>query len=207
MQLLNILFHSLDTLVQAGEPVKTILISGIMTTLTCLFVMLIGIAVEHIEQLELRLLNRVLPSKTALFIEDRLTFPGTMLHECAHAFFAWLTGAQVLKVKLLVFFNAHKLGEVLYRPRGTRVQQAVQMAFASCAPVIMGILELSAIIKIWQYFQPTRGIKLLLIYLFICIFNHMSMSDADVKGYLRGLAVLYPVIFLIYYAIRLYAFR
>ena len=203
----KIIFEFLDTLVNASEPLKTILISWILSIMTCTSVILIGAGVEKLEQLEFKALNAIFSKKMALFIEDRLTFPGTMLHECSHVLFAWITGAKIQKVRLLTFFDAHRLGYVIFAPRGNKLQRRVQLAFSSSAPVIMGITELSVIIKIWTYFDLTFGWKCLLVYLFISIFNHMSMSVADIKNYCRGLISVFPVVFLIFYAIRFYAFR
>ena len=207
MQLLDILFHALDELVDVGEPYKTLLISGIVTTLTCISVMLIGILSERIERVEYRLLRNMFTHKAVITILEYLTFPGVMLHECAHALFAWFTGAQINKVRLLVFFNAHKLGEVIYTPRGNKLQRSVQMSFTSCAPVIMGLIELSIIVYVLHTCVIALWLKILLIYLFICILNHMSMSELDVRGYLRGMLIVYPVLFLVFYAIRLYVYR
>lgn len=201
------LFRALDSLIQVGEPYKTLLISGIVTTLTCLSVIIIGLLIERLQRLEMKLLRNVFSNNLSVFIIDRVTFPGTMLHECAHALFAWFTGAQVQRVKLLTFFNAHTLGEVIYAPRGNKLQQHVQMTFTSCAPVIMGIIELSILAKLFQTFIFPFWLSFLLSYLFICILNHMSMSDVDIKCYLRGLIFVFPILFLFSYAARLWLYR
>jgi len=204
---MNSYFKFLNNILIANEPVKSIIISLIVSTTICISVLVIGFLIEKLEYIEVFILRKIVKSsKRAIFIEDRLTFPGTMLHEMAHAFFAWLTGAQIQKIRLLKFFDAHKLGEVLYCPKGTKLQRCFQMSATSCAPVIMGLIELNLLIKLWSIYTNSY-IHALIIYLFICIFNHMSMSDADIKGYLTGMKYLYPVIFLICYAIRIYIYR
>lgn len=93
----------LDAVIQTEEPLKTILISFVMSILTCVSVIIIGAGIEKIQKLEIKLLMHFMSPKKALFIADRLTFPGTMLHEIAHALIAWTTGAVIQKIKLLTF--------------------------------------------------------------------------------------------------------
>lgn len=196
-----------DAVIQTEEPLKTILIAFIMAVITCVSVIIIGAGIEKIQKLEIKLLMHFMSPKKALFIADRLTFPGTMLHEIAHALIAWITGAVIQKIKLLTFFDAHRLGYVYFCPRGNRVQQYFQLSIVSCAPVLLGMIELNVIYSIYTSIIAPLWLQILLIYLFISILNHMTMSTADVKNYCRGLIVVLPVVFLVFYFIRLIAFR
>lgn len=203
----NRIFHFFDKLIPVTEPLQSVLISLVLTIITCISVILIGAGVEKLEQLEIKGLKILFKSKTAVFIINRLTFPGTILHECAHAAFAWATGAKVEKIKLLTFFDAHCLGYVYFSPRGNKLQQRFQLAISSCAPVFVGLTTLSIIIKLWIYFNPSSGWKCLLVYSFISVFNHMSMSEPDIKNYCKGLVGVFPILFLLFYAIRFYCYR
>lgn len=201
------LLRMFDAVIQTEEPLKTILIAFIMAVITCVSVIIIGAGIEKIQKLEIKLLMHFMSPKKALFIADRLTFPGTMLHEIAHALIAWITGAVIQKIKLLTFFDAHRLGYVYFCPRGNRVQQYFQLSIVSCAPVLLGMIELNVIYSIYTSIIAPLWLQILLIYLFISILNHMTMSTADVKNYCRGLIVVLPVVFLVFYFIRLIAFR
>lgn len=184
---------------QIGAPYKGLLCAWIAAILVSAAVIFVGFLIERFEQIELKFFSGLFGSKIGLIIEDRLTFPGTMLHEIAHALFAWMTGAKLTKVKLLTFFDSHRLGYVNFSTQGTLFQQYVQLSLASCAPVIMGWLELRTIMMILTNMTTTTPVKVLLIYLFISIFNHMSMSDQDIKNYVKGLTRIFPLIYIICY--------
>ena len=205
--MLDFLMELLENLIVAEEPVKTILISFVLTIIACVSVIIIGAAVEKLEIFEMKFLSKLTSPKKALFIEDRLTFPGTILHECAHAVTAWATGAKVTKVKFLTFFDAHKLGCVYFQPRGNMLQQRFQLSLTSCAPVLVGMSALNLLMYINTAIAMPWYFRALSIYLMISIFNHMTMSTADIKNYLRGLISVFPVVFLIFYAVRLFNYR
>lgn len=202
------LLNLFDVIIQTDEPLKTILIAAAMSIITCVSVIIIGAGIEAFQRLELKILTKFVSPKAAIFIEDRLTFPGTMLHEIAHALIAWLTGVIVQKIKLLTFFDAHRLGYVYFCPRGNRVQQYFQLSVVSCAPVLLGMTELNVLhyINTHVLLMPLY-MRILIIYLFISILNHMTMSTADIKNYCRGLIVVFPVVTLVFYFIRLFAYR
>lgn len=191
----------LENLIPYDGSLQTLLISIIMAVTVCMSVIVTGAGIESIEKLEFKLLTRCMSPKKAIFVENRLTFPGTMLHETAHALLAWLTGAVIVKMRLLTFFDAHRLGYVCFRPRGNRIQRCFQLSIASCAPVLLGLIELQVL---WRYiFITDSWLRALLIYLFISIFNHMSMSTKDIKNYCKGLVIVLPVMTLVFYFIQL----
>ena len=60
-------------------------------------VIVIGVIVNKIEQIQIRLLSKVFGIRVAEFICNRLLFLGTVVHELAHALFAFISGAKVTK--------------------------------------------------------------------------------------------------------------
>ena len=123
-----------------------------------------------------------------------LTFPGVMIHEISHALFAKLSGAKVCAVHLYKP-DGGSLGSVDIQPKGGAFACAIQMAVSSCAPVITGLM--SEIILV--YVIKNKNLSLIatigLIYLAVSIFAHMDMSLVDVKNYIMGIVVIYPIIF------------
>lgn len=200
----NALLDLLNQIIIAPEPWKTLLISFVATIITCVSVIAIGFVIEKLENLEYRLLTKSLSQQKALFVMDRLTFPGTILHELSHALFAWATGAKVQKIKMITFFDSHRLGYVNFQPCGKKSQQRIQLALTSCAPVLTGIIALHIILLLFpSAVAPWH--QVLLVYLFISIFNHMSMSNQDIKNYLRGLVSVFPIMMIFFYAVRLFS--
>ena len=199
----QILLKFLDDIIIGPEPIKTISIALAATIIMCVSVIIIGFIIDKLERLELRLFTKIFSEQKAVFIVDRLTFPGTMLHELSHALFAWATGAHVKKVKMLTFFDSHRLGYVNFQPTGKKSQQRIQLALTSCAPVLMGMIELHILILLIQT-TVSIWLQILLMYLFISILNHMSMSEQDIKNYLKGLLSVFPIIMLFCYATRLF---
>lgn len=199
----NMLLDFLNQIVIAPEPWKTLSISFIATIITCVSVIFVGFIIEKVESLEYKLLTKSLSQQKALFIIDRLTFPGTVLHELSHALFAWATGAKVNKIKLVTFFDSHRLGYVNFQPCGKKSQQRIQLALTSCAPVLTGTIALHVIwLLLPSAIAPWH--QILLIYLFISILNHMSMSNQDIKNYVRGLITVFPIMMVFFYAVRLF---
>ena len=118
-------------------PINYGILSIITGTVSFMLFPFFGYIINEFEEMEIRVLARIFGMNFALFIADRLTFIGTITHECAHAFFAWLFGAKVGEVKLLTFHHRNELGHVRYFPRGNIIMQHLQMFFTSCAPVIV----------------------------------------------------------------------
>ncbi len=199
----QLLLNFLNDVIIAPEPIKTIFVALAATIISCAFVIIVGYIIDRLERLEFKLITKISSEKKAIFIVERLTFPGTMLHELAHALFAWATGAKIKKVKLLTFFDAHRLGYINFQPTGKKSQQRIQMTLTSCAPVLMGFLEIHILILLLKT-AVAPWEQVLLIYLIVSIINHMSMSEQDVKNYLRGLIAVFPILLLFFYATRLF---
>ena len=160
---------------------------------------LIGWIINKLETLELTGLTRAFGAKLASFICNRLTIIGVIVHEFAHAFFATITGAKVTKISVLDIFKGDQLGHVEFVMQGNKFQQAFQAVFASCAPVIVGLICSHLLIS--NLVSGTLGWQGYLIdgFLLISILNHTSMSDADIDIYKTGLKIVVPVTFFILY--------
>lgn len=168
-------------------------------------VVILGRFIDYLELAQMKLISKWVGFKWASFVCNRLTFPGIVLHELSHAFFIWVTGGEVTKVRLLAFGNDGKLGYVNFCTRGTKLQISCQMAFGSCAPVLVGMLaEYLLLLVIFTWELPLYS-HIILWYMVISIFDHMSMSSVDMKNYLRGMLIVYPVMVTVVMA-KLYFF-
>lgn len=191
------LIHTLTEKIPVKAPFNTLIGVFVLTLIFSLSVIIIGTLIQKLKDLEFESLSNHVGTKFASFIVYRLTFPGTIIHEFAHATFAFITGAKVNKIQC---FSLKKdtFGYVEYSTRGSKVQQMMQHSITACAPVVVGIIILPIFIGFIPSSEPI-WLKILFIYLSISMFNHMNMSSADIKNYLKGLPVLFMVIFAINY--------
>ena len=181
-----------------SEPTRTIILALITTILIITSVIIIGVLIEKLEQIEMKILSKFFGIKLTNFICNRLTFIGVIVHEYSHALFATLAGAKVTEIKCFEFNNYGRLGHVTYTLQGNRVQQALQYSLCSCAPVVTGLTLESILLKIMFTTPNLPTWSLVLIwYLFISVLNHMSMSSSDIKNYCKGLWIIAPVTFII----------
>lgn len=167
-----------------------LLVSGIIATVAMLFAILVGLGIEK--------LNRVLigKSKVMQFVLNRIMFVGTVFHELSHALFAVLTGAKVLKIKCFTLFDKTRLGYVEFAYCGKRLKQALQASFISCAPVMTGFITVPLFFKLGL---AGYGIlwSLLFFYISLSILVHMKMSKTDLKLYLKGAVLTFPLLTLV----------
>ena len=184
--------------------IVAIIVAVILTAVLYGALPLIGWLINKFESFELMWLTKAFGSKVASFICNRLTIIGVIVHEFAHAFFAKITGAEVTKISVLDLFKGNQLGHVDFVTRGNKFQQAFQAVFASCAPVIVGLIFSHLLIL--NLTSGTLGWQGYLIdaFLLISILNHTSMSDADINIYKTGLKIVVPItLFVIYFFIVL----
>ena len=174
----------------------------IVTTIICVSVIIIGYLVNKVEQWQLHLMSDKVGSKIASFICNRVTFPGTIIHELSHALFALLTGAKVLEVKCFEMFAHGRLGHVKFAMVGTKLKRMVQLSFVSCAPVIVGLILEYILIKVIFTYELSLGIQIFLWYMMVSIADHMSMSSVDIKNYLKGLILVFPMIMVVMLAVK-----
>lgn len=186
-----------------SEPAKSILICSILTIITLMSVIVIGYLIEKLEYAQINFLSKIFGIKIALFFTNYVTFVGTVIHEYSHALFAMLSGAKVTKIRCFEIFNKERLGSVEFYMTGGKIRQRIQLAFTSCAPVVMGLIIESILIKILMLNPDMHvGFKVLIWYFIISVGDHMSMSDVDIKNYCKGLVVLVPFTFVMFYLFR-----
>jgi len=187
--------HLLKLFLLLPYPISIIAYSIVITVLFFLFIIPItGRIFNKLEEWEIRGFNRFINPKITLFIANRLTLPGVIVHEYSHAIFAKLTGAIVNKISVFDIFHKGMLGHVDFSLTGGKIKQSLQLTLTSCAPIIMGFMVL---IVLSFGVLPTcknLGEILLIIYLIISIVNHLSMSPQDIMLYRRGLMVTVVVV-------------
>lgn len=168
----------------------------------------IGSLVNYIELIQMELMMHVMPRKVAFIVCNYVTFIGTVLHETAHAFVGFITGAKITEFKPLEISKSGRLGHVSFKTRGSKAKQAFQLSMTSCAPTLSGLIWCYVLLRtLINHSLPWSG-RLLLIYLLISIFDHMSMSDVDVKNYMKGMLVVFPItMFIMFGLVHLYVAR
>lgn len=196
------MFEAVDSFVESldlgiSNLAKDLIVSGIITFIITASVLVIGALVNKLEQWQMQMIARKSGPKMAHFICNRLTFPGTIIHELSHALFVILTGAHLIKVKCFEVFKKGQLGHVEFGLVGGQCKQRMQMALISCAPVLIGLLLEYVIIRVNLTKDFEWYIHVLLWYLAISIADHMSMSSVDIKNYLRGLIFVFPMIMIV----------
>lgn len=171
-------------------------VSATLSFILVILVILIGHLIDKLEQCQLRILSDTVGAKIAYFICNRLTFIGTIIHELSHALFVILTGAILRKVCLLQISSDGTLGHVEFALYGPKWKQCCQLSIISCAPVFVGLLLEYILIRTVLFHELGFGVELFLWYLIISILDHMSMSNVDIKNYLKGMIIVYPMIFI-----------
>lgn len=173
------------------QLVECISLSAIIFVLLALVGYIIGLIKKYITLF----LDNILGTKLTLFIINRLTFIGTIHHELAHALLAFLSGAKIVKIKLLEF-KGNNLGSVQYIPRGNIITKSVQHTLSAYAPVICGFITELVLWMYWN-FSENVWLNILKIYLMFSIFIHMTMSKQDIQMCLKGLPICIVLIALV----------
>ena len=158
-------------------------------------VIIIGTALNYLEKAEIKLLGSIVGTKASNAIVQRLTFIGTITHECAHAVIALITGCKIVEFKPLILFNKNNNGElghvkVAFKPGAIG---NAKMSLVSCAPVFVN-LALAWLTYTKMFIGGSIVMKIIAVYLMISFINHASMSPVDTKNYLRGAAVILIII-------------
>lgn len=184
-----------------------LLTAFLITALIFLSVIIIGWAINKLENLQIRFLSKIVKRETAVNICNYATFPGVCLHELAHAVMAWLTGAKVVEICFFALGDDGRLGYVSYAPRGSKLQQKFQIAATSCAPVLFGLQFLILLVFLLCTVQLPWYSYIAGWYVAISVLDHMSMSSVDIKCYVKSMFIFLPLIFIISYVIILFAYR
>lgn len=177
---------------------SNVIIALINTLILIMAVPLIGIAIDYLNKLILGFIQNIFGRKIAYIFANRITFIGTVHHELAHALFAVITGAKIIKINL---FKAQgdTLGSVVFNTRGNHLLKSIQLTMTSIAPVILGIV--SEYLLITKVVSNINNMVLLWIiyYVIISILLHMTMSTQDIKNALRGLPICTIIIYILLY--------
>lgn len=178
---------------QTDSILQCIGVSVKATFFALIFILVLGFIASALERLINLILGGVLGSGFTLLFCNYLTFPGTILHELSHALAATITGA---KVKEISFFDLGvSLGHVTYITRGPKFMKSLQDSFTACAPIISGSLALLTLYSAISGTSHSMGITVLLIYLTVCVIDHMTMSIIDAINFFKGIWALAILIF------------
>lgn len=176
-----------------------LLTAAISTILILLVIPMVGFLITLAKKALLYLLGMVFDADTIWLIANRLTFPGVIHHECAHALFVVLTGAKIGHIELFHQRN-DQLGCVTWYPRAIfSGAKSIQCTLVSVAPVILGVLDvylmyaflLPRCAQIWQL--------VLVVYLMLSIFFHATMSRQDIRIAWQGLPVCTLILFVLFF--------
>lgn len=167
-----------------------------MTIILILAMVVIGLIASALEHIINAIIGTFLGSTFAIIFCNYLTFPGTILHELSHAALATLTGARVTEIS---FFDLSltSLGHIKYRNKGPKWLRGIQDSLTACAPVISGVVALAILFGILTGSSHSLGISILLIYLIVCVIDHMTMSIPDIINYFRGILPTSILVFII----------
>lgn len=174
------------------NPYINALISALLVPM---IIFSVGFLVEKFSNAITRFLAHFIGEKAALFVRNRLTFPGILHHELSHAFFALISGAKITKVKLFKL-KGQQLGFVEFVPRGNAFMRAVQLMLTGIAPIVCGAATLCLLSWLWRYRCALPWQYILLGYLFVSVFFHLNMSEQDIKNSLKGIPVMVVICFL-----------
>jgi hypothetical protein len=163
-----------------------IAVSVSVSLIICSFVIVIGGIVDFIENVVLHVLTSLIGAGPAMFICNRLTFPGVMLHELSHALMIFITGGHVTAIKLFEFNTNGRLGHVEFQLYGSKRQQMIQLTFGSSAPVIFGMASVYGLLRLLFLVESGTLFYYIVIYFIFSIGCHMSMSRSDIKNYFNG---------------------
>lgn len=182
-----------------GQLLEARLVTAAISTILILLVIPVaGYLILLARKGLLYLLGMIFDGETIWLIANRLTFPGVIHHECAHALFVVLTGAKIQDIEL--FHPQHdRLGSVSWYPRSVFPgAQSIQCTLVSVAPVILGILDfcllyaflLPRCTQVWQ--------TILVVYLMLSILFHATMSSQDIRIAWKGLPVCALILLMVF---------
>ena len=183
-----------------GQLLEARLVTAAISTILILLVIPVaGYVILLARKGLLYLLGMIFDGETIWLIANRLTFPGVIHHECAHALFVVLTGAKIQDVELFHPQN-DRLGSVTWYAKSVFPgAQSIQCTLVSVAPVILGILDfcllyaflLPRCTQVWQ--------TILVVYLMLSIFFHATMSSQDIRIAWKGLPVCALILLVVFF--------
>lgn len=108
-------------------------------------------------------------------------FPGTVIHELAHLFTAEVLGVHTGKLTLIpegLDTDEIKTGSVMIGHSGPLRRYLIGLA-----PMIVGLVALTALAYFIDWAQWFTWLNLLLVYLLLAVSNAMFSSSEDLKGF------------------------
>lgn len=177
--------------------------SGILTLIFVLFLVVVGFVANILVKIQIALTVKFFNEKVALFVVDRFTILGVVVHELSHALALLVTFAKIEEISFWDGSKSETLGHVSYRNRGNRFIRGMQDALCACAPTAVGLWLLYIQIRIFVIYKLDWWCYTLLGYGILSTIDHMSMSSIDLKNYFRG--VWAPAV-VIYVASLLYVY-
>ena len=179
MRLISTLAGWLATL--ATQPVLLVLVG---TVLFPVAILLLGVVMELFAQAITTVISLFTGVLIAFGIRTYATYIGTVIHELAHATFAFLTGAKVTKITLIP--RGTTLGSVEYEPRGNKFFKGLQMSLSAIAPTIVGTLLLFYLFTQVHPHLTEAWHFVLFYYLALSILFHMDLSLTDLRNFFSG---------------------
>lgn len=183
---------------QEKAKMNRLTIAIINTLIIVLIIPLAGLLLDKITNIILPLIASKIGRNATLFIANRLTFLGTMIHEFAHALFAFCTGAHINKIELFHPEN-NTLGKVMFSTRGGPILSSIQLSVSAVAPMIVGTVTESLLFRVLKTKDVNIVIRIFIIYTMISIFIHMTMSWQDIINYVKGLPICFIIICTVLY--------
>ena len=180
-----------------------LLYCALVAVLVPFLVIAVGYFIHLVGEAFAQIISYALAPVVSQAIVNYVMFPGVMIHELAHAFFAVITGAEITEVALFKVEDG-SLGHVNFKNRGNILLVALQNIFVSSAPMFVG----GAVVVgcgFWLSILPAGYIwlKIIIWYLMISMFFHMTMSTADIRVYVKGIPLFIVILFLIAVPLRL----
>lgn len=180
---------------------KTLKYCILITLSITLAIPIIGIIIAGIKNGVFKFFDKIFKGRggsASRFIYGFLLFPGTVFHECAHALGAFLTGARVTQFSVLPSKeDKNSLGRTVIEPRGSKMIRSIQLTASATSPVFFGLIVIILGIALLYPILTAFWQQALFTYLFLAIFFHMSMSNDDVKAWIKGVPFLLILVFLI----------
>ena len=181
---------------------NTFLFAAVVALLLPFVVILVGLIINYLGYAIAFLASLFIDPMIVMNMINYLFFPGVMLHELSHAFLAFITGAEVTEVALFKR-EEESLGHVSFRNRGNLFLVSLQNVFASAAPMFCG-----GAIVFGCYYGVTHitilWLRILLGYLGVSMFFHMTMSVQDIKIYIKGVPIFMGLIFIVCLLLKLF---
>ena len=121
--------------------------------------------------------------------------------QLSHLLLAFLTGAKIESVVLFrVKPKNGNIGEVTFKPRGSKWMQALQVVLSSVAPMLLGLWSLWVLVSVLM--PKSTGLYLGVYgYLAFSIFMNMALSKQDIKNIFSKFGWLLLVLFIMFFIV------